>query len=406
MKIYLQELLKAFSFGLDSVEKELIGVNTNHGKRVAYLSILIGHELGINKYDLPYLAAAAILHDNALTEYIEEEAKKGKRIFQNKELIELRRHSVIGEENVKCIPFYSHIENAILYHHEHADGSGSIGKKEEDTPIFAQIIHISDQVDAKWDLSRVDENKYKEVLKFIKNQSNVLFSEKVVHAFEQSCSLEEMMKMKNEVIDQSLLQKMPPQLEDYSTEEVKGIAHMFAEIVDYKSEFTSRHSIGVAEKALKMAEFYHYDKDTQDRIYFAGAIHDIGKLVIDTDVLEKPDKLTDEEFIYMKNHAYYTYEILNSIRGFEDICRWASYHHEKLNGKGYPFGKTGEELDEKERLMGCIDIYQALTEKRPYMDGMSHEESINIMRDMAQNNFIDLKIVEDIDEVFKATTPE
>lgn len=108
----------------------------------------------------------------------------------------------------------------------------------------------------------------------------------------------------------------------------------------------------------------------------------------------------------MKNHAYYTYEILNSIRGFEDICRWASYHHEKLNGKGYPFGKTGEELDEKERLMGCIDIYQALTEKRPYKEGMSHEGSINIMKDMAHNNFIDLKIVEDIDEVFKATTQE
>ncbi len=161
-----------------------------------------------------------------------------------------------------------------------------------------------------------------------------------------------------------------------------------------------RHSMGIAQKAIRMAKYYNYDDETTMKLYFAAAVHDIGKLVIDRDVLEKPDKLTESEHIYMQNHAYYTYDILKDIRGFEDIVSWASSHHEKLNGKGYPFGKTAEELGFNERLMACLDIYQALTEERPYKEGYEHEKVIQIMTNMANNNYIDGSIVDDINKVF------
>lgn len=129
-------------------------------------------------------------------------------------------------------------------------------------------------------------------------------------------------------------------------------------------------------------------------------MHDIGKMAIHNDVLEKPDKLTEKEFVYVQTHAWYTYVILSKIKGFEDITKWASHHHEKLNGKGYPFGLSAEKLDEKERLVTCIDIYQALSEDRPYKPGMPHEKCIAIMRDMADNGFIDRRITEDVAEAF------
>lgn len=78
----------------------------------------------------------------------------------------------------------------------------------------------------------------------------------------------------------------------------------------------------------------------------------------------------------MKNHAGYTYLILSEVNDFEEIRDWAAFHHEKLNGKGYPFGKTADELNEPERIMACIDIYQALTEDRPYKKGLSHEKRV------------------------------
>lgn len=135
-------------------------------------------------------------------------------------------------------------------------------------------------------------------------------------------------------------------------------------------------------------------------MFFAGAMHDVGKLVIDRDVLEKPAKLTDQEYTYMQTHAYYTYKILNDM-DLGDIVHWSSYHHEKLDGSGYPFGKVADELDFNDRLMACCDIYQALTENRPYKEALSHEKTIEIMRNMVKMNKIDGRIVEDMNKVFK-----
>ena len=76
--------------------------------------------------------------------------------------------------------------------------------------------------------------------------------------------------------------------------------------------------------------------------------------------------------------------ILSEVEDFEEIRDWAALHHEKLDGSGYPFGRTAEELNEPERILACVDIYQALTEERPYKKGMSHEQACGILEDMAQ----------------------
>ena len=107
-----------------------------------------------------------------------------------------------------------------------------------------------------------------------------------------------------------------------------------------------------------------------------------------------------KEFDKMKNHAGYTYLMLSQVDGFEDIRDWAAFHHEKLNGKGYPFGKTADELNEPERIMACIDIYQALTEDRPYKKGLSHEKTCEMLDDMAQKGFVDSDISKKIRECF------
>lgn len=180
------------------------------------------------------------------------------------------------------------------------------------------------------------------------------------------------------------------QMFDWNT--CKNIADFFANIVDYKSPFTSRHSIGVAEKAAQYAKYIGYGVLDIEKMYLAGALHDIGKMAVGNEILEKPDKLTDEEFDKMKNHAGYTYLMLSQVDGFEDIRDWAALHHEKLNGKGYPFGKTADELNEQERIMACVDIYQALTEERPYKKGMSHEKTCDILDEMAEKGFVDADI--------------
>ena len=105
-----------------------------------------------------------------------------------------------------------------------------------------------------------------------------------------------------------------------------------------------------------------FDEETSQKMYLAGALHDIGKVAIGNEIIEKPGRLTEDEFAVMKHHAAYTYYILNEIDDFDEMRDWAAFHHERLDGTGYPFGKKAEELNTQERIMACVDIYQALTE--------------------------------------------
>ena len=144
-----------------------------------------------------------------------------------------------------------------------------------------------------------------------------------------------------------------------------------------------------------------FDEETAQKMYLAGALHDIGKVAVGNEILEKPGRLTDEEFTTMKDHASYTYYILSEIDDFEELRDWASFHHERLDGTGYPFGKTAADLNTQERMMACVDIYQALTESRPYKQGMSHEKACGILKDMADKGWIDAEIVSQVDSCFR-----
>ncbi|WDC84685.1 HD domain-containing protein [Caloramator sp. mosi_1] len=116
----------------------------------------------------------------------------------------------------------------------------------------------------------------------------------------------------------------------------------------------------------------------------AALLHDIGKLSIPNSILDKNGKLTPDEMQIMRSHTYYTRFILSKIEGFEEITEWASNHHEKLNGRGYPLGLVADELSLESRIMAICDIYEALTADRPYRAGMRPEDAFKIIETMIE----------------------
>jgi len=403
MRIDFNDLLGAFSDALDCVERDTLGATSNHSKRVAYISTLIGKEMGFCDRQLIDLAACALLHDNALTQYLHTEFLAGRDILADKTLFDPKPHCIMGEENLKNIPI-NYFEDGILkYHHENADGSGPFGKRTAETPLFAQIVHLADSIDVAWPFSEMDNERLETLRSFVKNNIDVLYARDCAEAFLSAYSSKEHQAVREKNMDEILGNSLPKAVREYSAEEIKKFATLFAKIIDYKSNFTMHHSIGIAEKAEKMAKFYGYSNEMVAEMYFTGAVHDLGKLIISTDILEKPSKLTSAEYKNIKNHAYASYQILSKVNGLETITHWAALHHEKLNGNGYPFGKTADQLDFNDRLMACLDIYQALREKRPYKEPMTHEKALEILRDMANKGFIDSNIVEDIDKTLKDT---
>ncbi|HET7320872.1 MAG TPA: HD domain-containing phosphohydrolase [Longimicrobiaceae bacterium] len=158
-----------------------------------------------------------------------------------------------------------------------------------------------------------------------------------------------------------------------------AVASAFADIVDAKSPFTFRHSTNVALYAVAIAEELGMSAAERRRLFRAGLLHDIGKLGISSGILEKRGPLTPEERREMEAHPLYSWQILSRVDAFREFARMASLHHEKLDGSGYPWGVTGEDLDPAARILCVADIYEALTADRPYRAGMTPAAALAII---------------------------
>ena len=402
MELDVLGLYGACSYALDCVEAELVHVTSRHAKRVAYMSVCTAVRMGISGGALQDLAACALLHDNALTQYIQEEFHgSAESLDLLPEMPRIGLHCTLGEENLRALPFSTDVSGVILYHHENADGSGPFGKTWEEVPLFARVIHLCDLLDAFCRADRFTPEVWKRAADFISKVRGKIFDEECTAAFQQAFQEGHFLSLGDDDLEKRLWNLVPRRRQELNFPQIKALADFFARIVDYKSPFTSTHSIGVAECAEKLSRFMGFDEETCQKMYLAGALHDIGKVAVGNEILEKPGRLTDEEFAVMKHHAAYTYYILSEIEGFEELRDWAAFHHERLDGTGYPFRKTAQELNTQERMMACVDIYQALTESRPYKPGMPHEKACAILRDMAGKGWIDSAIVSTVDECFR-----
>ena len=362
----------------------------------------MAEQMGISGKSLQDLAVCALLHDNALTQYIQEElhsdpAKAAEGLPQ------VGAHCSSGENNIRKLPFHTDVSNVILYHHENADGSGPFGKTWTEVPLFARIIHLCDLLDVICRTSSFTSDTWKKANIFLRKVNGITVDTQCVDAFFAAFSEEQFLAVGSEDLETYLWKKVPRIKQELDFSQIKNLADFFARIVDYKSPFTSTHSIGVAVDAEKLTRYMGFDEETAQKMYLAGALHDIGKVAIGNEILEKPGRLTDDEFTVMKHHAAYTYYILSEIDDFEEIRNWAAFHHERLDGSGYPFGKSADELNTQERMMACVDIYQALTESRPYKKGMAHEKACQILQDMAGKGWLDPDIAAKVDDCFRTS---
>jgi len=172
------------------------------------------------------------------------------------------------------------------------------------------------------------------------------------------------------------------------------MATIFAEIVDAKSPFTVEHSLGVSRLAKFIGDLVGLSEDKQNMLEVAGLLHDLGKLNVPDEILEKPGALSLEERMIMMRHSFESYQILSRIEGFEDISKWAAFHHEALSGKGYPFHKDKKGLSLEARIVAVADIFQALAQNRPYRNSLPKDEISNIMDDMVDRGHLDPQLVD------------
>ncbi len=144
------------------------------------------------------------------------------------------------------------------------------------------------------------------------------------------------------------------------------VVQTLAGAIDAKDSYTNGHSRRVAEYSKEIARRYGYTEEEQSDIYMIGLLHDVGKIGVPDEVINKPSKLTDEEFALIKTHPVLGAQILSNIKKMPKLSSGARWHHERYGGGGYPDGLVGEDIPEEARIIAVADAYDAMTSNRSY----------------------------------------
>jgi len=160
-----------------------------------------------------------------------------------------------------------------------------------------------------------------------------------------------------------------------------GVLHVLTASIDAKDQYTCGHSQRVAMISRKLAELCGFDRERAENLYLAGLLHDIGKIGVPEAVLCKPGRLSNDEFDTMKRHPVIGANILSNIRQIQSVMPGVLYHHERIDGRGYPEGLAGDELPIEGRIVGLADSFDAMTSSRTYREAMPLEYVVaEIMR--------------------------
>jgi len=177
--------------------------------------------------------------------------------------------------------------------------------------------------------------------------------------------------------------------------------------IDKKDNYTCGHSERVGFFAREVGARLGLSPATLDQLEWAGLLHDVGKIGITESVLNKPGRLTSEEFTYIKQHPRMGYEILEPLQNFHDVRLGVLHHHENLDGSGYPDGLAGEDIPLFARIIHVVDVFDALSSRRSYRNAMSIERAVRVIREEAGTKLdprIAAEFLDFLDE-FKRTRP-
>lgn len=384
----------------------LVGIDEHqHGERVAFMATTCARHLGWGPAQLDALLHAALLHDCGVSS-----SKVHKHLIAEMDWEGAELHCVLGEYYLKQCPPLAHLAPVVRYHHTHWR---ELKQLEIDQPLklASNLIFMVDRVDAlrvqlqneQPDISETQ--RVDEVRQRIEEASGEHFSPQLVDAF-LHVSANEAFWLTLEPLNladffSNLQSQTTPTLTRH--EDIRKLARIFAQIVDAKSAFTYDHSIGVARVANHLASLLELPGRRIALIELAGLLHDLGKLGVPDEILEKPTALNAEEAAIMHRHSYETFRILNRIKGFEEIAEWAGNHHETLLGDGYPFQHGETELSIEARIIAVADIFQALAQDRPYRKALKTDEIIGHLKQLADEGKIDRDLVKLVGDNLETT---
>jgi HD-GYP domain-containing protein (c-di-GMP phosphodiesterase class II) len=360
----------------------------NHHKRVAYIASVLSEEFAVSKDEQTDVMMAGALHD------IGALSLRERLDTLNFEITSPHRHGEAGYLLLKTFRPFSRAAALIRYHHVPWNEGRGAEFRGNRVPTGSHILHLADRVEVLTGRDREVLGEVDGICERIEKESGKLFMPELVEVFLNSASKESFwLDIVFPSINQVLARRARAAAIELDTEGLLSLAKLFSQIIDFRSRFTAVHSSGVAATASSLAGFCGFSDEDCCSMSIAGYLHDLGKLSVPAEILESPARLGEEDFRIIKGHTFYTCRILETITDLDVITAWASFHHERLEGKGYPFHYKGKELSFGSRIMSVADVFTAITEDRPYRKGMTQEEAFKVLEEMTEASTLDSGIV-------------
>lgn len=382
--VRLIDMVLSLSGAVDLINPNVV----DHHRRVAYIAVSIAEALGLPAADRNDIFIAAALHD------IGALSLKERLDTIEFEIQYPHRHAETGFHLVSTFSPFSSLASLIRYHHVPWNDGGGNEFRGNPVPLAAHILHLSDRIDVLINHRSEVLGQVKNVRERLRQDAGRLFMPQLVEAFEEASSRESFwLDIMHPCSDAELEKKAGLEQVSLDMEGLFDFARMFSRIIDFRSRFTSIHSSGVAAVAEALAPMMGMSANDARRMRIAGYLHDLGKLAVPTEILEKQDPLTDQDFNIIKSHTFHGFRVLERIAPLHEINEWASFHHERVDGVGYPFRIGGDRLSLGSRIMAVADVFTAVTEDRPYRTGMSPDMTLGLLMDMGCQGALDPGVV-------------
>ncbi|SKA83187.1 HD-GYP domain-containing protein [Desulfobaculum bizertense] len=380
--------------GVSAVLDLMSPVIAGHHNRTAYFAGRLADVMGLGEKEQADLVLAALLHDvGAFT----LDTRLNTLAFDSDDV----EHMETGYQLLQIYDSFWNIAEIIHYHHVKYSDFGHVAAHPRHLWL-ANLLQLADRIDVLVPRSESGDFDRKAAREIVLAEKSTRFAAEFCDAFEKVWKDDAFWDgVFREDRFEELTQRISARDHMMEFHELMDSSRLIAHLVDFRSPFTATHSWGVAAVSEALGRACGMSRKTSECLRLAGYLHDVGKLGIPSELLEKPGKLTDKEFVTMKGHAYYSNSVLTGVPGLAEIARWGAQHHERLDGSGYPFQLDSRNLDQGSRIVAVADVFTAITEDRPYREGMDRYQAMDVLTDLGTTGALDSSVVKSLGDRFE-----
>lgn len=371
---------------------DYVGVDDrSHGRRVGLMCARVAAELGWTPMQQTEALITGMLHDCGVSS-----TDMHRKLTASMEWSGAEEHCLKGQDALLHFAPFAAYAPAIRWHHTRWSSLPQALSKE--TRMMTNLVFLCDRMDVQMAVFQADHPPVDllqarfDLLESLQVHAGSLFGPVPLAGLQQAIRRDSFwLELQDDFLDRAIFEilSVHERTVDVNFEDVLALGAFLSQIVDAKSPFTQQHSLRVADLVDAMGGLLGYGPRRRDLLRLAGLLHDIGKLRTPDAILEKGGPLSVAERDCMRRHPMDSKLILIDLFPDTPLARWVSHHHEKINGQGYPYGLSGAELDEETRLLTLCDIFQALSQNRPYRSRLSASDIMTIMTAMRDSGELD-----------------